>query len=71
MILTPREEQALSYLDGQLAAGEPRLAAMFSIFTRLTAQEGKPPMKTRSGACGLRPPGAGRGPGACGSCGAS
>jgi hypothetical protein len=43
MILTPREEQTLSYLDGQLAAGEPRLAAMFSIFTRLTAQEGKPP----------------------------
>jgi hypothetical protein len=43
MILTPRQERALSYLDGQLAAGEPRLAAMFSIFTRLTAPEGKPP----------------------------
>jgi hypothetical protein len=43
MILSPREQQALSYLDGQLAAGEPRLAAMFGIFTRLTADEGRPP----------------------------
>jgi hypothetical protein len=61
MILTPREEQTLTYLDGQLAAGEPRLAAMFSIFTRLTAQEGKPPEEdqirgVRTASAPSRPP---------------
>jgi hypothetical protein len=43
MILTPDDHRSLQVLDGKLAAGEPHLAAMFTIFSRLNAEEPPPP----------------------------
>ena len=39
----PDEHSALELIAARLRAAEPHLAAMFSIFTRLTAEEGSPP----------------------------
>jgi hypothetical protein len=39
----PDEHSALELIATRLRAAEPHLAAMFSIFTRLTAEEGNPP----------------------------
>jgi hypothetical protein len=38
-----REHQVLERTGADLAAGDPRLAAMLAMFTRLTAAEGLPP----------------------------
>jgi hypothetical protein len=43
MILTPDDHRSLQALDGKLAACEPHLAAMFTIFSRLNAEEPPPP----------------------------
>jgi hypothetical protein len=43
MILHPDEQNALDDIDRTLGAGEPHLAAMFTIFTRLAAGDGVPP----------------------------
>jgi hypothetical protein len=43
MDLLPDEQKVLDRLAGDLGAQEPRLASMFGIFTRLTAQDGRPP----------------------------
>jgi hypothetical protein len=43
MILHPDEQSALDVIDTTLGAGEPHLAGMFTIFTRLAAGEGIPP----------------------------
>jgi hypothetical protein len=43
MILHPAEQKSLDIIDSTLGAGEPHLAGMFSIFTRLTAEDGIPP----------------------------
>src|ERR1700677_2379868 len=43
MILTPDDHRSLQALEGKLAAGEPHLAAMFTIFSRLNAEEPPPP----------------------------
>jgi hypothetical protein len=43
MILSSDEQKALHYIGGHLREQEPRLAAKFAIFTRLTAEEGQPP----------------------------
>jgi hypothetical protein len=43
MILTPDDHRSLQALDGKLAACEPHLAAMFTIFSRLNAEEAPPP----------------------------
>jgi hypothetical protein len=43
MILHPRDQKALEAIGSELRAGDPRLAAMLTIFTRLTALDGNPP----------------------------
>jgi hypothetical protein len=43
MILHPRDQKTLDATASDLRAGDPRLAAMLAIFTRLTALDGKPP----------------------------
>lgn len=43
MRLLPEERKRLDLIEGTLRAEEPRLAAMFDVFTRLTSGEGKPP----------------------------
>jgi hypothetical protein len=68
MILHPDEQQALDEISSDLAAAEPRLAAMLGIFTRLTAGEGDPPdedliLASRPVARAPRRPGARRMPG--------
>jgi hypothetical protein len=45
----PDEHHALEQIAALLRAAEPHLAAMFSIFTRLTAHEGPPPDEDRVG----------------------
>jgi hypothetical protein len=45
----PDEHHALEQIAALLRAAEPHLAAMFSIFTRLTAHEGPPPDEDRFG----------------------
>jgi hypothetical protein len=45
----PDEHHALEQIATLLRAAEPHLAAMFSIFTRLTAHEGPPPDEDRVG----------------------
>ncbi|MEP7024531.1 MAG: hypothetical protein ABJB47_12175 [Actinomycetota bacterium] len=55
MTLHPDEQSALDLMDTTLGAGEPHLAAMFTIFTRLTAGEGMPPDEDRIPA--VLPPG--------------
>jgi hypothetical protein len=57
--LHPDEHSVLELIAARLRAAEPHLAAMFSIFNRLTVEEGDPPDEDR-----IRP--AGR-PGAAGS----
>jgi hypothetical protein len=47
MILHPDEQKALDVIDSTLGAGEPHLAGMFTIFTRLTAGDGIPPDEDR------------------------
>jgi hypothetical protein len=47
MILHPDEQKSLDVIDSTLGAGEPHLAGMFSIFTRLTAEDGIPPDEDR------------------------
>jgi hypothetical protein len=47
MILHPDEQKALADIDTALGAGEPHLAGMFTIFTRLTDGEGMPPDEDR------------------------
>jgi hypothetical protein len=47
MILHPDEQKSLEIIDSTLGAGEPHLAGMFSIFTRLTAEDGIPPDEDR------------------------
>ena len=57
----PDEHHALEQIAALLRAAEPHLAAMFSIFTRLTAHEGPPPDEDRVGPVrrpGRRPKGA-------------
>jgi hypothetical protein len=43
MILSPDDHRSLQAIDGELATCEPHLAAMFRIFSRLTADEAPPP----------------------------
>jgi hypothetical protein len=43
MIMHPREQKVLDAIGTELSAGDPRLAAMLTIFTRLTALDGNPP----------------------------
>jgi hypothetical protein len=43
MILSSDEQQALDLIGGALCAHEPRLAAKFGMFTRLAAEEDRPP----------------------------
>jgi hypothetical protein len=43
MILSPDDHRSLQAIDGKLAAGEPHLAAMFKIFSKLNAEEPPPP----------------------------
>jgi hypothetical protein len=43
MILSPDDHRSLQAIDGTLAAGEPHLAAMFKIFSKLNAEEPPPP----------------------------
>jgi hypothetical protein len=43
MILSSDEQRALDLIGGDLSAHEPRLAAKFGIFTRLAAEEDRPP----------------------------
>jgi hypothetical protein len=43
MIMTPDDHRSLQAMDAELAACEPHLAAMFTIFTRLNADEAPPP----------------------------
>jgi hypothetical protein len=47
MILQPDEQNALDVIDDALGVGEPHLAGMFTIFTRLTAGDGIPPDEDR------------------------
>jgi len=55
MILHPDEQRALDVIESNLGAGEPHLAGMFTIFTRLTAGDGIPPDEDRITV--FRPPG--------------
>lgn len=43
MYLLPEERKILDSIDSDLCAAEPRLASIFRIFTRLTADDGQPP----------------------------
>jgi hypothetical protein len=43
MILPSDEQKALTGIGRYLSEQEPRLAAKFAIFTRLTSEEGEPP----------------------------
>lgn len=43
MDLFPFERKQLDCLEGDLRAEDPRLAAMFDVFTRLARGDGKPP----------------------------
>jgi hypothetical protein len=61
MKVHPDEHHALEQIAALLRAAEPHLAAMFSIFTRLTAHEGPPPDEDRVGP--VRRPGRRRGAG--------
>lgn len=45
MSLRPDEQQALGQIEQTLRVCDPKLAAMLSIFTRLTAQEELPPQE--------------------------
>jgi hypothetical protein len=40
------QQRVLDAIDSDLQSGEPHLASMFSIFTRLTADEDKPLQET-------------------------
>jgi hypothetical protein len=42
MGLPAAQQRVLDGIEGALRAGEPRLAAMYSIFTRLTGSESRP-----------------------------
>lgn len=43
MHLLPEERRTLDRIDHDLCAAEPGLASQFLIFTRLTADDGRPP----------------------------
>jgi hypothetical protein len=43
MILSSDEQRSLDVIGSDLCADEPRLAAKFGIFTRLAAEEDRPP----------------------------
>lgn len=43
MYLLPDERRRLDSIAGFLRAEEPRLAAMFDMFTRLAREDGRPP----------------------------
>jgi len=67
MSLPASQQHTLDAIDDRLRHGDPRLARMFAVFTRLTRQEGMPAAETlpaRQWWARSRPngPGRGRGP---------